>query len=80
MNSISVCKGCGRTINLDYSYCPWCGQAKVLYKDDSIDELFIKFSNKQKDIRRKQIATIKNQLDNMEKELAMYVLSSEMHK
>ena len=38
MFPVSVCKGCGRTIESKFVYCPWCGQSKVSYENqDSME-------------------------------------------
>ena len=43
MFPVSVCKGCGRTIESKFVYCPWCGQSKVSYENqDSMEILFDK--------------------------------------
>ena len=69
-NSVSVCQGCGRTIQKDFLYCPWCGFSKVSEaKEDSLDVLFNKFAQLKKDSRRKQLSAMEQKLDDMEKEL-----------
>lgn len=80
MNSISVCKGCGRTIEQNFLYCPWCGFSRVSAKEDSLDVLFNRFSERQKLNRRKQLYEMEQQLEDMERELSVLVLSAEMHK
>ena len=81
MYSISVCQGCGRTIQKDFLYCPWCGFSKVSEsKEDSLDVLFNKFAQLKKDSRRKQLCDMEKKLDDMERELSVLVLSAEMHK
>ena len=80
-NSVSVCQGCGRTIQKDFLYCPWCGFSKVSEaKEDSLDVLFNKFAQLKKDSRRKQLSAMEQKLDDMEKELSVLELSAEMHK
>lgn len=81
MYSISVCQGCGRTIQKDFLYCPWCGFSKMSEsKTDSLDVLFNKFAQMKKDSRRKHLCDMEKKLDDMEKELSVLVLSAEMHK
>ena len=48
MNTMAVCKGCGRTIDGKFSYCPWCGRSKVAVEEESLDVLFKRFEEKQK--------------------------------
>ena len=80
MYSLSVCKGCGRTIKKGFLYCPWCGYSRVSNDDESLDVLFNKFEQIQKDNRRKQIMEMERDLEALEKELSILVLSTEMHK
>ncbi|MCR4952976.1 MAG: zinc ribbon domain-containing protein [Treponema sp.] len=80
---VSVCQGCGRTIQKDYLYCPWCGYSKVSENktsEDSLDAMFTKFAQLKKDSRRKQLSAMEQKLDDMDKELSVLVLSAEMHK
>lgn len=80
MNTMAVCKGCGRTIDGKFSYCPWCGRSKVAVEEESLDVLFKRFEEKQKNARRQQLYEMKKELESMENELSMLVLSAEMHK
>ncbi len=81
MYSISVCQGCGRTIQKDFLYCPWCGFSRVSEnKGDSLDDLLNKFAQCKKDSKRQHLCDLERQLDDMEKELSVLVLSAEMHK
>ena len=80
MYNISVCKGCGRTLNKDYLYCPWCGYSRVSHDEESLDVLFNQFEENRKDVRRKQLHEMERQLEDLEQELSVLVLSAEMHK
>ena len=33
MTAVCVCGGCGRTIEKDYVFCPWCGRSRVTDED-----------------------------------------------
>lgn len=81
MFPVSVCKGCGRTIESKFVFCPWCGQSKVSYENqDSMEILFDKLEEMQKDTHRKKIIKMEQELAILEKELSILVLSAEMHK
>ncbi|MCR5437119.1 MAG: zinc ribbon domain-containing protein [Treponema sp.] len=76
----AVCTGCGRTIDKEFIYCPWCGFSRVSHESDSLDVLFNKYEQMHREIRRRQLSDMEKQLDEMEKELSVLVLSTEMHK
>jgi len=80
MNTMAVCKGCGRAIDGKFSYCPWCGRAKHDVETDSMDVLFNRFAEKQRNNRRQQLYEMEKELESLENELSILVLSAEMHK
>ncbi len=82
MFAISICRGCGRTMDNAYFYCPWCGQSRSLgMKDkDSVEKNFEMIEDQKKTAQQKKIQQMKNRLDELESELSVLVLSTEMHK
>lgn len=81
MYNISVCGGCGRTIDSKFIYCPWCGFSKIENgKDVSLEDMFLKYEETRKAMRRKQLYEMEKELDELENELSVLVLSAEMHK
>ncbi|MBO4630268.1 MAG: hypothetical protein J5687_09995 [Treponema sp.] len=82
MYNISVCKGCGRTLNKDYLYCPWCGVSRVSDANDkeSLEMMLNHYEEDRKDVRRKQLYEMERELEDLEQELSVLVLSAEMHK
>ena len=43
MQSVAVCLGCGRTVNKEYLYCPWCGLEKTTdYGLETLNSVFDK--------------------------------------
>ncbi|MBP5602489.1 MAG: hypothetical protein J6X78_07150 [Treponema sp.] len=80
MYDICVCKGCGRTLDKKFLYCPWCGYSRVSHDEESLDVLFNQFEENRKDVRRKQLHEMERQLEDLEQELSVLVLSAEMHK
>lgn len=80
MQAVSVCAGCGRTINKEYLYCPWCG----LEKEDghvpkSLDPVFEKLEALQYRDRIKYIDKLEAELAELERELDNLTLSTELH-
>lgn len=75
-----VCKGCGRSIQSEFLYCPWCGFSRVSREEETLDVLFNKYKQLQKISRRKQLQDMEMELESLEEELSVLVLSSEMSK
>ena len=75
-----VCKGCGRTIQKDFCFCPWCGESRASDKKESLELLFNKFTEEKRSARREQLFKMDSELDALERELSVLVLSTEMHK
>lgn len=80
MTSVHVCRGCGRTIDSDFMYCPWCGQSYVHENTLSIDDVFHQLETLQATDRNERVAHIQTQLDQLEKELDDIVLKEGIHK
>ena len=76
-----ICKGCGRAIQSEFLYCPWCGNSRVSKEsEESLEVLFNRYELMQKISRKKQLQEMEMQLDELEEELSVYVLSAEMAK
>ncbi|MCR5612222.1 hypothetical protein [Treponema sp.] len=82
MIPVCICGGCGRTIEKEFVYCPWCGQSKLstMSESDKMDEIFSRLEEMQYNDRTERIEKIGNRLDALEKELDALVLCAEMHK
>ena len=81
MKSVTVCRGCGRTIDNEFIYCPWCGYSRVSDDDkESLNAIFKKLEQVQNESREQQLQSMEQQLDALESELNTLVLSTEMHK
>ena len=73
----SICKSCGRTIDSEFLYCPWCGESRLEPEDrESMNAVFTRLV----DAREEKISKMKNQLDELDKELSNIALSVEMHR
>ncbi len=78
---VCVCGGCGRTIDNDYIYCPWCGQTKSKSNSNhNFDEVFKRLEKKQAAEKIEQLKNMEMKLDALEKDLSVLVLSAEMAK
>jgi len=81
MKPVTVCRGCGRTIDNDFIYCPWCGYSRVASDDSaSLEAVFNQLEQLQNDSRNRQISEMEKQLDDLVHELDAIVLSTELHK
>ena len=81
MKPVTVCRGCGRTIDNNFIYCPWCGYSRVASDDSaSLEAVFNQLEQLQNDSRNRQISEMEKQLDDLVHELDTIVLSAEMHK
>ncbi len=81
MKAVCVCNGCGRTIEKEFVYCPWCGQSRLASgSQEVLDSVFDRIEEMQLSRRNERIEKIGQKLDALEKELDCLVLSAEMHK
>ena len=81
MKPVTVCRGCGRTIDNDFIYCPWCGYSRVASDDSaSLEAVFNQLEQLQNDSRNRHISEMEKQLDDLVHELDAIVLSTELHK
>ena len=78
---MSICSGCGKIIDSKFYYCPWCGYSRSQQDSEESAELRLRhFEEKQLEDHCNQIEKLEEQLDCLEKELSILVLSAEMHK
>ena len=82
MTAVCVCGGCGRTIEKDYIFCPWCGRSRVTDEDceEAIESAFERIEEKQHEKYFERLNKMEETLGNLEKELGALALSAEMHK
>lgn len=80
MQIVGVCKACGRTIEKEFVYCPWCGESQITTLAESfenvLDSAFDKIEDLQVTNRSKRIKQIDNSLCSLERELADFIPSS----
>lgn len=76
-----ICKGCGKLIDSVYLYCPWCGHSRVSKTSKvSANLRYFEYLRQQEENRKKQLCEMESQLNDLEKELSVLVLSAEMHR
>ncbi len=81
MKSVCVCRSCGRTIEKEFIYCPWCGLSRINHDDkESLDHVFAQLEEKQAIDREKRVMALEKTLNELEKDLDILVLSVEMAK
>lgn len=82
MIPVCICGGCGRTIEKEFVYCPWCGVSKIsaMSEDDKMEQIFNRLEKIQKESRDEKIEKMNSKLDDLKRELDSMVLCSEMHK
>lgn len=81
MNVVCICGGCGRTIDKDFIYCPWCGRERIkLNGKENFDSVFDRLEEMQEANRNLQIERAQKKLCDLEKELNCLVTNTELHK
>ena len=76
----SICNGCGRDIEKDFAYCPWCGEKSINQSQKYFDMIYERYSKMHREYRNQQFKKKKKQLNELEQELDVLVLSAELHK
>ena len=78
MTFVCNCKNCGRTIERDFIYCPWCGAKKTLgIPHSTSEEVFNELEQKQISALEERIAEIYRRLDDLESDFGSMSRSSE---
>lgn len=82
MSPVCICNGCGRTIEKQFIYCPWCGVSKIemLSENEKMDQIFNRLEEMQSNNRSERLEKMSDRLGQLEKELDALVLCAEMHK
>ena len=80
MKADCVCGCCGRTIDKEFLYCPWCGQEKMHDKKDSFEAIFKNLEEKQAEDRARRVVALEQKLDALDRDLSILALSVEMAK
>lgn len=76
-----ICSGCGQLIESKFYFCPWCGISRTSRKtDEEFDLLYQKLLEVQRDTQKNRLEKMEAQLDELEKDLSILVLSAEMAK
>lgn len=76
MAKMCFCDSCGRSIDSSFLFCPWCGKSTIEKGSMEILAENIEENNRRKKIEK--IEDMERQLDELERELSVLVLSAEM--
>ena len=77
----AICCGCGKTIEGEFLFCPWCGVSQDGKDNErSIDVVFARLEELQRREKEKRLEKIRSQIDTLDKELSSIVMSVEMHR
>ena len=75
----NVCSGCGREIEMNFVYCPWCGIQLIKKESREYQNLFFEqVEQKRRTEQEQKLQNVGKQLDELEKELDVLVLCAEL--
>ena len=74
----SVCPDCGRDIQKDFIFCPWCGSSAN--KNKQIENIALHRENMRLQWQEEQLRQDAKILDELEKELTSYVLCAQLSR
>lgn len=75
----NVCSGCGREIEKNFLYCPWCGIQLIKKESREYQNLFFEqVEQKRRTEQEQKLQNVGKQLDELEKELDVLVLCAEL--
>lgn len=75
----NVCSGCGREIEKNFVYCPWCGIQLIRKESREYQNLFFEQVEQKRRMEQEQkLQNVGKQLDELEKELDVLVLCAEL--
>lgn len=79
MEKVSICHGCGRTIESAFAYCPWCGCAASTdgMLSHQVDLVCERVELKQKEYTSSRIQRMENELGELENELSLLLSVSQ---
>lgn len=70
MDFVCVCNNCGKTIERDFLYCPWCGKENAEPGDKAVlDNVFTQLEAKQANDRSSRVRKLEIKIAELEKGL-----------
>ncbi|MBR1403390.1 MAG: hypothetical protein IJ558_04375 [Treponema sp.] len=70
MDFVTVCNHCGKTIERDFLYCPWCGIENAEPDDKTVMEhVFTQLESKQTNDRLSRVKKIETKIAEIEQSL-----------
>ncbi len=75
MEKVSICHACGRTIESEFLFCPWCGSSMEIDEPLSarFDEVFSEVAAIQTTMTGSRITRIEHELGELEKDLSHFL-------
>lgn len=75
MQKVSICHECGRTIDSEFSFCPWCGASMTgeIPLEAAFDEVFSKIETKRESRTVSRIAKMEDELGALDKDLSLFL-------
>ena len=75
----NVCSGCGREIEKNFVYCPWCGIQLIKKESREYQNLFFEqVEQKRRTEQEQKLQNVGKQLADLVKELDVLVLGAEL--
>lgn len=76
-----ICDGCGKVIESKFFYCPWCGITRTKSNTDESKKLNLEKVQQEKlQLRRNHLEKLEKELDLLEEELSVLVLSAQLSR
>lgn len=70
MDFVCICNHCGKTIERDFVYCPWCGKENTEPSDNTVlENVFSQLEVKQANDRNSRIKRIESKIAEIERGL-----------
>lgn len=75
MQKVSICHDCGRTIDSEFAFCPWCGASMTgeISLDAAFDEAFTRIESKRESLTVSRIAKMEDDLGALDKDLSLFL-------
>lgn len=78
MDFVCVCNNCGKTIEREFLYCPWCGKENAEPADKSVlENVFAQLEVKQANDRTSRVKKLETKIAEIEKGLEELGISNQ---
>lgn len=77
MDKVSICHGCGRTMDASFQYCPWCGASVAPEPlSERVEAIFSRIETMQYAYTGSRIDQMENKLGELENDLSVFLSGS----